>query len=125
WEPATSKVEENLSAGNARLFARTEFDRYAKCETIVVALHALTLPPVLVAKDAVLSADGREQPVHVESSLPQEHGCFAVDARGAHLRVTGVRATTRGMLVLKTCEPRVERTPTTIETNPIDVRAAD
>jgi len=125
WEPATSKVEENLSAGNARLFARTEFDRYAKGETIVVALHALTLPPVLVAKDAVLSADGREQPVHVESSLPEEHGCFAVDARGAHLRVTGVRATTRGMLVLKTCEPRVERTPATVETNPIDVRAAD
>jgi len=27
--------------------------------------------------------------------------------------------------VLKTCEPRVERTPATIETNPIDVRAAD
>jgi uncharacterized protein YcbK (DUF882 family) len=62
WEPATSKVEENLSAGNARIFARSEFDRYTKGETIVVALHALTLPPVLVAKDAVLSADGREQP---------------------------------------------------------------
>jgi uncharacterized protein YcbK (DUF882 family) len=125
WEPATSKVEENLSAGNARLFARTEYDRYANGETIVVALHALTLPPVLVAKDAVLSADGREQPVHVEGSLPEEHGCFAVDERGVHLRVTGVPVTTRGMLVLKTCDPRVERTPATIETNPIDVRAAD
>jgi uncharacterized protein YcbK (DUF882 family) len=125
WQPATSKVEENLSAGNARLFARTEFDRYAKGETIVVALHALTLPPVRVAKDAVLSADGREQPVHVEASLPEEHGCFAVDERGVHLRVTGVPATTRGMLVLKTCEPRLERTPATIETNPIAVRAAD
>ena len=125
WEPATSKVEENLSAGNARLFARTEFDLYAKDETIVVALHALTLPPVLVAKDAVLSSDGREQPVHVESSLPEEHGCFAVDERGVRLRVTGVPGTARGMLVLKTCEPRVERTPATVETNPIDVRAAD
>jgi len=125
WEPQTSKVEENLSAGNARLFARTEYDRYAKGETIVVALHALTLPPVLVAKDAVLSTDGREQAVHVESSLPEEHGCFAVDERGVHLRVTGVPAPARGMLVLKTCEPRVERTPATIETNAIDVRAAD
>ncbi len=43
WEPSTSRVEENLSAGNARLFGRTEFDRYAKGEEIVVALHAMTV----------------------------------------------------------------------------------
>src|SRR5205809_5243917 len=27
WEATTSRVDENLSAGNARMFARTEFDR--------------------------------------------------------------------------------------------------
>jgi len=43
WEPSTSRVEENLSAGNARLFGRTEFDRYGKGEEIVVALHAMTV----------------------------------------------------------------------------------
>jgi len=125
WEPATSKVEENLSAGNARIFARTEFDRYGASESITVALHAMTLPPVLVSKDAVLSDGGREHPVHVESTLAQQDGCFAVDERGAHFRVTGVPATSRGTLVLKTCAPRLERTPDTIETNPIAVRAAD
>jgi len=125
WEPATSKVEENLSAGNARIFARTEFDRYGAGESITVALHAMTLPPVLVSKDAVLSDGGREHPVHVESTLAQQGGCFAVDERGAHFRVTGVPATSRGTLVLKTCAPRLERTPDTIETNPIAVRAAD
>ena len=125
WEPATSKVEENLSAGNARIFARTEFDRYGAGESITVALHAMTLPPVLVSKDAVLSDGGREHPVHVESTLAQQDGCFAVDERGAHFRVTGVPATPRGTLVLKTCAPRLERTPDTIETNPIAVRAAD
>src|SRR3989449_9135716 len=52
WEPATSRVEENLSAGNARLFARTEFDRYAKGEEIVVTLHAMTVPPVRVGREA-------------------------------------------------------------------------
>ncbi len=51
WEPSTSRVEENLSAGNARLFGRTEFDRYARGEEIVVALHAMTVPPVRVGRE--------------------------------------------------------------------------
>src|SRR2546425_558725 len=51
WEPSTSRVEENLSAGNARLFGRTEFDRYAKGEEIVVALHAMTVAPVRVGRE--------------------------------------------------------------------------
>src|SRR5207253_8748681 len=50
WEPSTSRVEENLSAGHARLFGRTEFDRYAKGEEIVVALHAMTVRPVRVGR---------------------------------------------------------------------------
>ncbi|TMA51020.1 MAG: DUF882 domain-containing protein, partial [Deltaproteobacteria bacterium] len=58
WEATTSRVDENLSAGNARMFARTEFDRYVGGEPISVTLHALTVPPVQVARVAKLLGDG-------------------------------------------------------------------
>jgi uncharacterized protein YcbK (DUF882 family) len=125
WEPATSKVEENLSAGNARLFARTEFDRYPPGEPVVVTLHALTLPPVLIAKEATLVDGDRVRPVGVEAPTGEREGCLDVTEHGVRLRVTGAAAVERGRIVLRTCTPRVERTPATIETNPIQVRAGD
>ncbi len=124
WEPATSKVDENLSAGNARIFARTEFDRYVAGEPIVVMLHAMTVPPVLVAKDARLVDGDRERPVRIEASVSDREGCIDVTERGVRLRVTGAPAVDRGHVVLKTCTPRVEKTPETIATNAIEVRAA-
>jgi uncharacterized protein YcbK (DUF882 family) len=124
WEPATSKVEQNLSAGNALLFARTEYDRYVTTETVVVALHALTTPPVLIAKEATFTDDGHQHPVVVAGALAERDGCLDVTERGVKLRVTGVAAASRGRIVLKTCPPRVERTPETVETNAIEVRAA-
>src|SRR5262249_57771710 len=39
WEPATSRVEENLSAGDARLVARARDDRYPAGEEAAVAPH--------------------------------------------------------------------------------------
>jgi hypothetical protein len=78
WEPATSKVEENLSAGNARLFARTEYDRYAVGEPIVVTLHALTAPPVLIAKEAMLVDGERHRPVRVDGGSGEREGCLDV-----------------------------------------------
>ena len=120
WEPATSKVEENLSAGNARLFARTEFDRYTPGEPVVVLLHALTAPPVLIANDATLVDGDRVRPVRIEGD-----GCIEVAEHGVRLRAVDVPAVERGRLVLRTCTPRVERTPESVETNPIAVRALD
>jgi uncharacterized protein YcbK (DUF882 family) len=119
WEPSTSRVEENISAGNARLFARTEFDRYAVNEPIVIQLHALTTPPVRVARaarvagtDVRLAADG----------LPERDGCLEVRDSSAAIRAAVDRAIGRDRLVLSTCAPRPERTPETIETNWIEVR---
>jgi hypothetical protein len=109
WEPATSKVEENLSAGNARLFARTEFDRYGPGEPVVVLLHALTAPPVLVANEATLIDGDRGRPVKLAAATAERDGCVEVAERGVRLRVTGVPAVDRGRLVLRTCVPRVER----------------
>src|SRR5438876_6832786 len=118
WEATTSRVDENLSAGNARMFARTEFDRYEAGEGVVITLHAATVPPVLVRREARL--DGKS--VRVESELPEREGCYEVRGPGARLKVVGVPAVRRAPVVLSTCEPRVERTPETVETNPIEVR---
>jgi uncharacterized protein YcbK (DUF882 family) len=125
WEPATSKVEQNLSAGNARLFARTEFDRYAAGEPVVVSLHALTMPPVLIAREAVLRDGEHARTVHVEAAAGEREGCIDLAERGVRLRVADVGEVTRGRVVLKTCAPRVEKTPETIETNAIEVRGAE
>ena len=122
WEAATSRVDENLSAGNARLFARTEYDRYAAGEPMRVTLHALTVPPVRVARAArLVRDDGTSLPVRVEGDEPERDGCLEVDASGAALRVPGVERTSRGRIELATCAPRPEQTPETVATGPVEV----
>jgi uncharacterized protein YcbK (DUF882 family) len=125
WEPSTSKVEQNLSAGNARLFARTEYDRYAAGEPVVVTLHALTLPPIRIATDAKLVDGAGARPVRVEAPIPARDGCIDVDERGVRLRVIGVAPVEHARIVLATCAPRAEKTPEKVETNAIEVRPAD
>jgi uncharacterized protein YcbK (DUF882 family) len=118
WEAATSRVDENLSAGNARLFARTEYDRYRAGEPIVVVLHALTAPPVGIARTARV---GRVAAV-LEADLPERDGCLEVTATGAALHVPQAPAGAHGPLVLETCAPRVGRTPEVVEANVVEVR---
>jgi len=121
WEPATSKVEQNLSAGNARLFARTEFDRYRTGEPIMVTLHALTALPVAIARTATVAGS----PVRVDGDGASRDDCIAVDERGVRLRIEGAVPVAREAITLRTCEPRLEKTPDEVVTNPIEVRAAD
>jgi uncharacterized protein YcbK (DUF882 family) len=123
WEAATSRVDENLSAGNARLFARTEFDRYDTDETIAVRLHALTVPPVRIGRAARLAGgtdDGER--LTVEGDLEERDGCLEVPASGTRVRLPHAPAAGRGKIVLTTCAPRAEQTPETVETNAIEVR---
>lgn len=122
WEAATSGVEKNLSAGNARLFARTEYDRYAAGEPIVVTLHALTEPPVRIAREAeVRPENGSPIAVRVDGDAGEREGCVELAATGSRLRVTGAHAG-RGRLVLQTCAPRVAATPEVVEANVVEVR---
>jgi len=121
WEATTSRVDENLSAGNARMFARTEFDRYATGEGMAVTLHAITVPPVLIRREATLAGER----LRVDAELPEHDGCYEVGASGARLRVSGAPRVHRAPVVLSTCEPRSERTPETVETNPIEVYGTD
>jgi uncharacterized protein YcbK (DUF882 family) len=123
WEPQTSRVEENLSAGNAKLFARTEFDRYATDEVIVVNLHALTVGPVLIRSETqLLREDGKSVTLTLHPDLALHEKCIQVGRSGPSVRVDPPNDSGRGHLLLRTCEPRVERTPPMIETNSIDVR---
>jgi uncharacterized protein YcbK (DUF882 family) len=123
WEPSTSRVEENLSAGNARLFARTEFDRYGADEPIAVALHALTVPPIRIAHAAhLVGGDGAEQALGVTGDLPERDGCLEVGESGGEVRVARPERPGRGRIVLETCGPRSERTPERVQSNPVDLR---
>jgi hypothetical protein len=117
WEAATSRVDENLSAGNARVFARTEFDRYERGETIIVTLHGITVPPVRIAREARVG----ERVVALEGGAGSEQ-CVEVDGPAVQLRVIGGAPIERVPLTLRTCEPRPERTPESVETNAVEVR---
>src|SRR5262249_42199499 len=111
-------VDKNLSAGNARIFVRTEFDRYARGEPMVVTFHAMTDPPVRVAREARLGT----QAVTIESDQPLRDGCFDIASDRSRVRVAGAEPVPRATLQLRTCEPRVARTPQVIDSNPIEVQ---
>ncbi len=124
WEAATSRVDENLSASNARLFSRTEFDRYRIGEDVMVTLHSLTVPPVMVARAGRLVADaGGTTPLTVSDGTERSGGgCITIGTTGAAVRVRGLTSAARGRVVLETCEPRLGATPEKVESNPIEVR---
>jgi len=122
WEPQTSRVEENLSAGNAKLFARTEFDRYEKGQPLVVTVHALTVPPVWFREDArLVAANGRSLPAIVQGASELRDGCAEVPVAGERLTLRGTDTAVRGRIVLAVCDPRPARTPDEIETNVVEV----
>jgi uncharacterized protein YcbK (DUF882 family) len=121
WEPQTSRVEENLSAGNAKLFARTEYDRYEVGEEIVIRLHAMTVPPVGIASTAEMVGD-TSRAVSVGVSSADAALCNGVTSSGSALNVKAAFPAERARLVLSTCEPRAERTPAQITANQITVR---
>ena len=117
WEEATSGVDQNLSAENARLFARTDFDRYAPGEDVVVSLHAMTLPPVRLR--TVVGVEGSAAPARIAEPAPDAEGCVETDAR-TRLRVVEVPAVAKAALLLTPCE-RAGATPEVVSTNPIAV----
>lgn len=149
WEQHTSKVKENLSKGNARVIARTGYDRYGDLLGLEATLHGITVHPLRVSRRAQLvAADGGRAlatlelaPAHPDAT---DGDCIVVDGRDAgareRLRVVSVNplgtgtaeapprpdqdVALRSRVVLSTCEPRLEATPERIETNPIEASAA-
>ncbi len=142
WEETTSRVGENLSKGNARIIARTDFDRYDELRGLEATLHTITLRPLRISSGARLVRDGGagelarlalERP---GGAAPDPDGCFTLtgdEADGADLvRVAAVEPVAgaaprggrvRARVVLETCEPRLEATPREIASNAIEASA--
>lgn len=123
WEASTSGVEKNLSADNARLFARTDFDRYADLDGAVVRLHSVTALPIRIQRtahlgDQTLTLAPESHDVALDGDCwvlrePAERYTFKVAATLIPpLRPAPIR--------LRTCAPRIGATPKDIVTNPVE-----
>ena len=130
WEETTSRVRENLSAGNGRVFVRTDFDRYPTLDGAVLSLHSVTAFPLLVAARAQVSSPDGGSTITLEpvaGGIERRDDCLAITAPADayQLRVIGAvpaaKSAERSHIVLATCEPRIERTPMEVESNPIEI----
>lgn len=131
WEATTSRVDENLSAGNARMFLRTDFDRYDSVRGAVCGLHSVTAFPLRIQARAELTGPNGTTAVSLEptdGARPAEGGCFAITAPAERyeFRVAEVAGGAgvspgRQQIVLSTCEPREGKTPAQVTSNPIEV----
>ena len=123
WEAATSGVEKNRSADNARLFARTDFDRYADLTGAVIRLHAVTALPIRIHRTARI-ADQSLTIAPAGSGIALDGDCYVISEgaeRYAFTVTTGpVPPAQRSPIRLSTCAPRVGATPKEIVTNPIE-----
>ncbi len=123
WEPQTSRVEEDLSADNARLFARTDFDRYEELAGAVVRLHSLTALPIRIARRARVGAEAVAiEPMWDGVSIADDCYVIARAADRYQFRVTSGSLPAGGPMpiVLTTCAPRVGKTPAEIESNAVE-----
>jgi len=132
WEETTSRVSENLSAGNARIFVRTDFDRYATIDGAVLSVYSVTAFPLLLSAQARIVGPRGGSDVTLEAlgdGIERRDGCLAItkptDAYQLRVRRPEAdaenRSDERPHVLVATCEPRIERTPMEVESNPIEV----
>jgi uncharacterized protein YcbK (DUF882 family) len=121
WEPATSGVEKGLSKENARIFARTDFDRYVDLEGAVVRLHGVTALPIRVQRQA--SVGGRIVEIEPRGEMGRDGDCWllrqAADRYEFVVASSMVPPVEAAPLRLRTCAPRLGATPREIATNPV------
>jgi uncharacterized protein YcbK (DUF882 family) len=123
WEAATSGVEKNLSADNARLFARTDFDRYADLRGAIVGLHAVTALPIGIARTAHLG-DREVVLAAVGDGIALDADCYVVSEPADQYAFTvasSVEPPLHGApLRLQSCPPRIGATAAEIVSNPVE-----
>lgn len=123
WEAATSKVDQDLSKENARLFARTDFDRYDSLAGAVVSLHSVTALPIAVRATARLG-DAELALVPRDAAVQGDGDCwiFSEPAARYELAVTShvPAPPQRQPIVLETCPPRLGATPAEVRSNPVE-----
>ncbi|HUI27420.1 MAG TPA: DUF882 domain-containing protein [Candidatus Kryptonia bacterium] len=128
WEAATSKVDQNLSGGNARIFARSDFDRYGRLAEAQLRLYSVTAFPLRVANTATALVGEQRGVVRIAPAgdVRSDGDCLVIDGGDQFLlHVTAsdpLPAHRRLRVRLATCEPRLERTPETFETNEIELQ---
>lgn len=125
WEETTSRVSEDLSAGNARVFARTEYDRYETLQGATIKLHNVTALPLRIAAQArLVGAQGSfDVTLSPGSGTALDGDCIAVRQYAPAYEVhaaASFRGKLHGRLLLTTCTPRLESTPEEIEANLIE-----
>jgi uncharacterized protein YcbK (DUF882 family) len=124
WEAATSGVDKNLAKENARLFARTDFDRYATLDGAVIRLHSVTALPIRIARVARLGETSVTLAAH-DDAVKADGDCWVFDQPADHyeLRVTTPTAPPgrRTPIRLSTCAPRIGATPAEVLTNPVEL----
>lgn len=131
WEASTSRTGENLSDGNARVFARSDYDRYALLDDAVVTLHSVTVFPLRLALDArLVDQEGHAVDIRLAPAGPfvVEEDCVRFDDPLIEPRLTVQRGPSpkavpqrhRGRLRLRPCAPRLERTPAEIVSNQLE-----
>jgi uncharacterized protein YcbK (DUF882 family) len=123
WEASTSGVEKNRSADNARLFARTDFDRYADLDGALIRLHSVTALPIRIQRTARLG-DHRLALVPEASDVALDGDCYVL-REPAERYIFKVAARVPPPLQpapirLRTCAPRTGATPKEILTNPVE-----
>ncbi|HYD49359.1 MAG TPA: DUF882 domain-containing protein [Terriglobales bacterium] len=124
WEASTSKVGENISGGNARLFGRTEFDRYDDLAGATVTIHGVTKLPLAIAAEASAGMGGVVMLAPQAGVADGEDGCLVLREPAEVYALRVVRAAVpagRMALALTTCEPRLERTAATFASNEVEV----
>jgi uncharacterized protein YcbK (DUF882 family) len=135
WEETTSRVSENLSAGNARMFVRSDFDVYDGIEGAVLSLHSVTSLPLRIAPQARLVGKRTATELNLQpvgDLLRSDDGCWIIEhpAESYELTVASVGAVRaapssanepHSQIVVTTCSPRYERTPLEARSNEIDV----
>jgi uncharacterized protein YcbK (DUF882 family) len=133
WEETTSRVSENLAADNARIFLRTDYDRYGHMAGAILSLHSITAFPVrIAAAAAVIGSDGGSaltvEPLDGDA-VESSSGCFAITRPLPAYQFRVIRAANtagderdaRSHVVLSTCEPRIGKTAAAFESNPIEL----
>jgi uncharacterized protein YcbK (DUF882 family) len=123
WEAATSGVEKNVSADNARLFARTDFDRYPDLAGAVVRLHAVTALPIRVQRTALIG-ERRLTIVPLAAGVAVENDCYVLSEPAERYAFSVTTAAPPPLepapIRLRTCAPRVGATAKEIVTNPVE-----
>jgi uncharacterized protein YcbK (DUF882 family) len=122
WEATTSKVDQNLARENARLFARTDFDRYDVLDGAVITLHSATALPIAIHRQARLGGEVLAvAPRHDRVRADGDCWLFTEPAERYELVVNAplLRPADRQPIVLETCPPRIGATPARVFTNPV------